>query len=125
MRNMINSGCSHPPILYSFHLTRVRIHAEHMGFLLPIIIPNKTALNCAYGCWVEGWGEGIVREFGMDIRILLYLKWITNKDPLYSAGDSAQSYVAAWMRGEFGGARIHAHAWLSPFAVHLKLSQNC
>ena len=73
----------------------------------------------------EGWGEGIVREFGMDIRILLYLKWITNKDPLYSAGDSAQSYVAAWMRGEFGGARIHVYAWLSPFAVHLKLSQNC
>ena len=25
-------------------------------------------------------GEGIVREFGMDMYILLYLKWITNKD---------------------------------------------
>ena len=27
----------------------------------------------------EGWGEGIVREFGMDMCTLLYLKWITNK----------------------------------------------
>ena len=28
-------------------------------------------------------GKGIVREFGMDMYILLYLKWITNKDLLY------------------------------------------
>ena len=27
-------------------------------------------------------GEGIVREFGMDMYTLLYLKWITNKDLL-------------------------------------------
>ena len=25
-------------------------------------------------------GEGVVREFGMDMHTLLYLKWITNKD---------------------------------------------
>ena len=30
----------------------------------------------------EGWGEGIVREFGVDMYTLLYLKWITNKDLL-------------------------------------------
>ena len=29
---------------------------------------------------VGGMGEGIVREFGMDMDTLLYLKWITNKD---------------------------------------------
>ena len=28
----------------------------------------------------EKWEEGIVREFGMDMYTLLYLKWITNKD---------------------------------------------
>ena len=28
-------------------------------------------------------GEGIVREFGMDMDRLLCLKWITNKDLLY------------------------------------------
>ena len=33
--------------------------------------------------------EGIVREFGIDKYILLYLKWITNKDLLYSTGNSA------------------------------------
>ena len=34
---------------------------------------------------------------------LLYCKWITNKDLLYSTGNTAQYYVAAWMGGEFGG----------------------
>jgi len=48
-------------------------------------------------------GKGIVREFGMDMHTLLYLKWTTNKDLLYSTGNSAQCYVAAWMGGEFGG----------------------
>ena len=43
----------------------------------------------------EGWGEGIVREIGMDMYTLLYLKWITNKDILYSTWNSVQFYVAA------------------------------
>ena len=30
----------------------------------------------------EGWGEGIVREFGINTYTLLYLEWITNKDLL-------------------------------------------
>ena len=34
---------------------------------------------------------------------LLYFKWITNKDLLYSTGNTAGYYVAAWMGGEFGG----------------------
>ena len=41
----------------------------------------------------DGWGEEIVREFGMDMYTLLYLKWTTNKDLLYSTGNSAQYYV--------------------------------
>ena len=60
----------------------------------------------------------------MVIYTLLYLKWITNKDLLYSTGNSAQYYVAAWMGGEFGGGLIHVYVCLSPFAVHLKLSQH-
>ena len=67
-------------------------------------------------------GEGIVREFGMNMYTLLYLKWITNKDPLYSTWNSAQCYVTAWMGKEFGGEWIHVYVWLSPFAVYLKLS---
>ena len=48
----------------------------------------------------------IVKEFGIDMYTLLYLKRITNKDLLYSTGNSAQSYVAAWMGGESGGEWI-------------------
>ena len=61
----------------------------------------------------------------MVIHIMLYLKWITNKDLLYSTGLSAQSYMAAWMEGEFGEEWIHVYVCLSPFTAHLKLSQRC
>ena len=40
--------------------------------------------------------EGLVRVFGMVMYTLLYLKWVTNKDLLYSTWNSAQCYVAAW-----------------------------
>ena len=39
--------------------------------------------------------EGIVTDFGKVRCTLLYLKWITNKDLLYSTWNSAQCYVAA------------------------------
>ena len=42
-------------------------------------------------------------EFGMDMYILLYLKWITNKDLLYSIGSSIQCSVISCMEGESGG----------------------
>ena len=70
-------------------------------------------------------GEGVVREFGTEVYILLYLKQITSKDLLYSTGNSAQCYVAAWMGEEFGGEWSHLYVWLHPFAVRLKLSQYC
>ena len=73
----------------------------------------------------QGSGEGIVREFGMNMSTLLYSKWISNKDLLYCTGNSAQCYVAAWTGGQFGGEWIHLHVWLSSLAVHLKLSQHC
>ena len=59
----------------------------------------------------------------MNICTLLYLKWITNKDLLYSRWNSAQCYVAAWMRGRFGGecARVCV---AEPLAAHLSLSQH-
>ena len=59
-------------------------------------------------------GEGIVREFGMGMYTLLYLKWKTNKDLLYSTGNFAQCYVAAWMGGEFEEEWIHVYVWLRP-----------
>ena len=68
----------------------------------------------------EGCGEGIVREFGINMYTVLYLKWITNKELLYSTWNSVQCYVAAWMGGEW----MYVYAWLLSFAVHLKLSQH-
>jgi len=47
-------------------------------------------------------GERIVREFGMNMYTLLYFKWITNKDLLYSAWNSAQCYVALDSKGALG-----------------------
>ena len=67
--------------------------------------------------------EGMVRESGMNMYTLLYLKWI-KKDLRYSIWNSAQCYVAAWMRGEFGGECLHIYVWLSSIATHLKLSQH-
>ena len=65
-----------------------------------------------------GWREGIVREFGMDMCTLLYLKWTTNKDLLYSIWNSAQCYVAAWMGQGFGEEWIHVY--VCPLTVQLK-----
>ena len=45
----------------------------------------------------------------------------SHKVLLYSKGNSAQCYAAAWMGREFGEEWIHVYIWLSPFAVHLKL----
>ena len=41
-----------------------------------------------------------MRESGMDMYTLLYLKRVTNKDLLYSTGNSTQCYVAVWMGGD-------------------------
>ena len=50
-------------------------------------------------CGSKRMGQGTLREFETDMYTLLYLKRITNKDLLYSTGNSAQCYVAAWMGG--------------------------
>ena len=43
------------------------------------------------------------KDFGKVLYALLCLKWITNKDVLYSTWNSAQRYVPAWVGEEFGG----------------------
>ena len=73
----------------------------------------------------EGWGKGIDREFETDMYTRLYFKWITNKDLLYSTGNSGQCYVAAWMGEEFVGEWTKVYVCLSHSAVRLKLSQHC
>ena len=65
--------------------------------------------------WLPGrevWAEGIVREFGADVYTLLYLEWVTYKDLLCSTRSSSQCYVAAQMRGEFGGEWRYIHIYI-------------
>ena len=61
-------------------------------------------------CWLEGKnvGKEIVRDFGISMYTLLYLKWITNKDLLYSTWNSAPCYVAALMGAGFAWEWIRA-----------------
>ena len=47
----------------------------------------------------DGGGE-INWEIGIDIYTLLYIKQITNKNPLYSTGDSTQYSIMAYMGKE-------------------------
>ena len=47
-------------------------------------------------------GKGIIREFGLDMYTLLYLKLITNKHLLNSIANSAPCYVATWIGRGFG-----------------------
>ena len=62
--------------------------------------------------------ERIVREFGIGMCTLLYLKWITNKLLLFYTWNSTQCYVGAWMGGECGEEWTRVYVWLSPSAVH-------
>ena len=51
---------------------------------------------------VAGVGEGIAREFGKVTYTLLYSKWITSKDLLYSTRIYTLCYEPAWKRGDLG-----------------------
>ena len=77
------------------------------------------------GRWGGGKDGGKVCEFEIDMYTLLYFKWVTSKDLVYSTGSVAQCHVAAWMGGESGRQWIPVYVWLSPFTVDLKLSQHC
>ena len=69
--------------------------------------------------------DGEQRQGGMDMYTVLYLKRITSKDLLYCTWNFVQCYVAALMGKELGGEWVHIYVWLSPFAMHLNLSQHC
>ena len=73
---------SYPPLLSTAGWLRTDSH--------PKVYFDAKLPNCPLG-------------FERDIYTLLYLKWRTNGDLLYSTGNSAQCYVAAWTGGEFEG----------------------
>ena len=61
----------------------------------------------------------------MDMYTLLYLKWVTNKDILYSIRNSLLNVVSQSGQERSLGENGYVCVWLSPFTVHLKLSQHC
>ena len=54
---------------------------------------------------VGGWKERIIEEFGMDMYTLLCLKWIANKDLLYSTWNSVQCLWLPGWEGNLGENR--------------------
>ena len=56
---------------------------------------------------------------------LLYSKWITNKDLLYSTWNSIQCDLPAWMGEGFGGEWIHVHVWLFTWNHHNTVNPLC
>ena len=62
----------------SLFLFRICIANLHCILSLMVLIKLLPRIPCCQG---EGWEDG-GREFGMDMYILLYLKWVTNKDLL-------------------------------------------
>ena len=71
-------------------------------------------------------GEGIVREFGMDMYTLLFFKMDNQQRPAVLTQETLPNVM--WQPGweaSLGQKWIHVYVWLSPFAVHLKLSQHC
>ena len=65
--------------------------------------------------------EEIVREFGMDMYLLLYLKWITTRNYCIPRG----TLLNVMRQPGWEGVRGSMETWLSLYVVHLKLSQHC
>ena len=76
---------------------------------------KKTNLQLLVG---DVWEEGMVRESGMDMHTLLYLKWITNKHLLYSTGDCS----VLCLEERMGTCMFMAESLL---LSTYKLSQHC
>lgn len=58
-----------------------------------------------FGSWRGRMVGGIVKEFETDMNTQLYLKWISNKNLLYSTENSSQCYEAS-LDGRGGWGRM-------------------
>ena len=56
---------------------------------------------------------------------LIYSKWITNKDLLYSTWNSTQCHMPAWMVEGFRGEWIHVYVCLSPCVCVFSVVSDC
>ena len=109
--------------LLSFPLLSVLIYNKK--------IKRKTFLRKKPNVYVEISNLFLMNQLAMNNIKSIYkdLKKIKNKiiykDLMYSTWKSTQHHVAVWTGGQFGGGRILAYIWLSPFAVRLKSPQDC
>ena len=78
----------------------------------PMVAGEKDAGRDSQGFWD---GHVHIAIFKMDKQQGL----------LRSTGNSAECHVTAWMGGRFAGEWVCVYVWLSPFTVHLKVSQHC
>ena len=104
-------------MLISFHSLHIiyQIVYQDVSRVLTLSLDFQMCLCCLSLSFIEN---------DLSLYTLLFLKWITNKNLLCSTWNSAQCYAPAWMRRGSGGEWTDRHVWLSPFTVHLKLSQH-
>ena len=60
----------------------------------------------------RGKGGGINQEYGIKIHTLLYIKKMTNKDLLYSTGNSTQYLIRAYNGKESKNTHTHIHTYI-------------
>ena len=72
----------------------------------------------------EGWGQGIIKRVWNGHELSAVFKVDNQQGPLFSTWNSAQCYGSLDKRG-VREEWIHVYVWLSPFAVHVKLSHQC
>ena len=101
-------------VTFATVLASFSFYTSSFSQVLFISLKTPELIEWTYGYQRGKWrGRGIVWDFGVDMYTLLYLKWITNKDLLYSTGNSAQCYMAAWLGGEFGEeAYMYMYGWV-------------
>ena len=64
--------------------------------------------------------RGINQEFGVEIYTLLYTKYITNKNLLYSIGNYTECLVVTYNAKKKVKKRIYIFIKWNHFTVHLK-----
>ena len=77
-----------------------------------LVAKQKQSHRCrkqTYGYQGGKWQGGINWEIGIDIYTLLYIKQITNKNLLYSTGNSTQYSVMTYRGNESKKEWIHVY----------------
>ena len=77
---------------------------------------------------IAGESGGVGRDswglWGGHVHTTIF-KMDSRQNLLHGTWSSAHCYLPAWMGGEFGREWTRVYGWLSPCAVHQKLSQHC